>query len=231
MVVVQRWQNLGGSRGLHGSCRNVGGESAGVIGTVVVVALCAGGDAAHYMTCTANVQRWGWITWERIRLWRKLWRKTFQIAFKWAVVFLHSPPQALFKAWKCKELEHIIHNPHIQEECLSNAVWKISHTRSGHTSVRMLFFHLCIHGSEQEVTEPLFFLSPRTSEEVKGDGEIVDVFRGAFFFTCTFGSRISSFQICWHCRLTPVGICSLCQLDTDGILWVPYPLPSQHRWQ
>lgn len=116
-------------------------------------------------------------------------------------------------------------------EAFSNALLKVSHTRSGHTSVRPLYVPLCIHGGKQEVTKPLFFLPSCAAEEVKSGGKIIDVFGRAFLWTCRFSSWLLSPTILRPSRLIPLGVCSLCQLDADGILWVPYPLSSQHRWQ
>lgn len=60
-------------------------------------------------------------------------------------------------------------------EAFSNALLEVSHTRSGHTSARPLFFPLCIRGCKQEVTKPLFFLSPCAPEEVKSGRNIMDL--------------------------------------------------------
>lgn len=116
-------------------------------------------------------------------------------------------------------------------EAFSNALLKVSHTRSGHTSARPLFFPLCIHGGRQEVTKPLFFLSSCAAEEVKSGRKIMDLFGGTFLWTCGFSSLLLSPTILRPSCLIPLGVSSPCQLDADGILWVPYPLPSQHRWQ
>lgn len=111
---------------------------------------------------------------------------------------------------------------------LSNALLKVCRTQSGHTSARPLFFSLFplrVHGGKQEVTKPLLFLSSGAAEEVKSGRNIMDALGGSFLWTC------GAPTIPRHSRLIPLGVCSLCQLDADGILWVPYSLPSQHRWQ
>lgn len=112
----------------------------------------------------------------------------------------------------------------IWEAAFCNALLRVSHTRSGRTSASPLFFPLRIHGRKQEVTEPFFFLSSRAAKKVKRGGHIRDPLGGTFVGTCRFRS--------WFlCPTTLLIVCFLCQLDADGILWVPYPLPSQHGWE
>lgn len=98
------------------------------------------------------------------------------------------------------------------------------HTRSGHTSARPLFVSLRIHGRKQEVTEPLFFLTARAAKEVKRGGSAVGLLGGTFVRACLFTSRLLCPTALRYPRLA---VQPVCQLDADGILWVPRPLPSQ----
>lgn len=81
------------------------------------------------------------------------------------------------------------------------------------------------------MTKPLFFLSSRAAEEVKSGGQIMGGFGGTLFLTRRFSSWLLSPTLLRPSSLILQGVHSPGQLDADGILWVPHPLPSQHRWQ
>lgn len=99
-------------------------------------------------------------------------------------------------------------------DALSNA-W---HTWCSHS--------LRTHGCKQEVAKPLFFLPTCATKEVKRSGRMVGLLVGALLGTGWFTFWFLGPTPLWYPHLA---VEFMCQLDADGILWVPCSLPSQHR--